>query len=1256
MSNTTSSVIVTEIQVSETDPSKTIWGDVLANQVYFAIVRGTAADETFDAADLSASTLARMATNMRGVTVAMNGGNDTVIGSAYGDTITAGAGVNYVDGGANLGIQGVLPGGGARAVDMLDVYVADAAAAGAVAVIVLDAASGGADASAFASGFNFKVTNGTVETTYIKNIEQVNVRLASDRSFVKAFTTAVLVTDTILPPDQLATATYLAWAIGTEAGDSVDATSAVSAATLATMNAVGRGVYIDAGAGNDTLTGSAYGDYLIGGAGINYVDGGANSGTTPSGGRAEDILQVTVASNPAAAAVQVVALAGSVNAADISAAQAGYSHKVVAAGETSYVKGIERVSIFVSDGVNWWHSRDIPLAVLVSEANLATPNIGDYSVVAWVNGTAGADVIDLGGATSLLSMSLANYMAGSKQGVWVAGGGGDDVITGTAYTDIFINGSGNARIDGGSNRDTFEITVATQAAMDGVVVSVSDDPVYTWMVTYGAGSTQKDYLKNVEGVLVSTATSARFIGLSIGVWEANDLLDVATRMHLASATGTPQADSFDAAVDVSAATRALMDTYGRGVFVDTGAGNDTIKGSGYGDDIYAGAGVNHVDGGANAGLTVAGVKAHDVLRVTVPDQAAADAVQVVVLAPNTGSAQDIAEFNAGYTHKVISAGATDYIRNIERISIETPNSNGRAVSLGVDVNEANLAWPDLASFAQVAWITGTSGADAINAADGSLLSTPLAAQMASAKQGVYVDGGAGDDVITGSPFSDTFLNGAGNSKIDGGANAAQSGRDARDVFQIVVADQAALDAVSVAPSENAAYTWMVTYGAGSTQKDYLKNVEAISVSIQNGGAARSLLLAVEITEIPASQISPYIALVHGSVGADTFNAATDLSAAMLASMVTHRRGIHIDSGSGDDNLTGTPFGDHFLAGAGNDYIDGGLNGGVDPGNRTEDLLELRVASAAAAAAVQLTDLSNGGSAADIAAFARGFTHKVVQPAAGGETDYIKGIEHVLIQVSDGVNSLPGGRDIMLTFALTEVSGSGYRADERHFAQANGTEFADKFDPLTEISAATRALMDTYQRGIVVYGWGGSDIITGSPYGDELTGGDGIDYIDGGANSGTQLGGSAPAQDVLRLNVGNMDDMDAAAVTRLAGGGSAADTAAFNSGYTHKLSVGTMVTDYFKNIELVAIEMIASGGVVYARFIAVTPATSPSGMTAPYGMSFQSSFAPSDTAFDASTTAPRGGASTGVDPLAHHEVDYFTEMDYMVTLVGFPLQG
>ncbi|MET0859208.1 MAG: hypothetical protein ABWY27_20845, partial [Telluria sp.] len=1167
MSKTTSSVTVTEVLSHPTVPAKTAWGGVLADQPYFATVKGSAADETFDVADLSARTQALMGAHKRGVTVDMGGGNDSVVGSAYGDTIAAAAGVNYVDGGAN---QGDAP-GGAAALDMLDVYVADADAAAAVAVFSLDARSAGGDGAAFAGGYKFKVTSGDGETTYVKNVEQVNVRLDSDRSLVKAFS-LIQLHEITLTLDQMATQTHVAIALGTAIGDIFNAATDISSATLARMDAHGRGIIVDTGAGDDRITGSAYGDYIIAGAGVNYVDGGANGGSTPVGGTPQDVLEITVASGAAANAVQVLALAGSADASDISAAQAGYSHKVVTPGETDYIKGIERVSVAISDGASMTFVRDILLAVRVQE--MEAINTSDHSQIALVTGTAGADNIDLASGSTLLPASLADRMTSGKQGARIDGGSGDDTIIGTAYADNIRNGDGNSRVDGGANiaapgfigKDIFDIYVATQADLDAVVVSASDDPLYTWMVTYGAGSTQKDYLRNIEAVIVMAATGGgKGISLTVAVVELSGP-DLASYLYLAWGQGTTQGDTFDAAADISAATLALMETHGRGIQLDTGGGNDTITGSAYGDFIIAGAGINYVDGGANGGTTLSGGAPQDVLRINVASTAAANSVQVVALA-GSADAADVSAAIAGYSHKVVAPGETDYIKGIERVDIVNTEGGSpsfvRDIFLAVEVQE--LGAPYHGAYRQIAWVSGTAGADSIDLASGStLLPASLADRMASGKQGAVIDGGSGDDIITGTAYADHIRNGEGNARIDGGAhNAAPGLFVGKDIFEITVPTQADVDAIVVSASDDPLYTWMVTYGAGSTQKDYLRNIEGISALAATGGNGRWIALSMDVHEVSGPDLANSLHLVWapGTTQDDSFDAAVDISAATQALMATYGRGAHVRTYAGNDTITGSAYGDEIDAGEGVNHVDGGAHGGLRPsGEKAEDVLRVRVADRAAIDAVQVMVLTaNTGSAQDIAEFNSGYTHKVV---SGGATDYIRNIERIIVQDDNG-----GSRDVWLVVTVHEADlAAPNSADYAYAAWVDGTDGADVINLAdgSLLSADLAAQMVTDNEGIAVEGGAGDDVVTGSSFSDRIDGGAGTNYIDGGGNG-------AALPDVLAAHAASKADFDAATVIQLSSASAGADLAAFNSGYLFKLVNGTTQVDYFRNIEEVQID-------------------------------------------------------------------------------------
>lgn len=975
---------------------------------HLAWVYGTAGadaiDLSGDTALLSAALKTAIGARGRGVWVDGGAGGDTITGTGYADNFRNGAGNAKIDGGANVGGK-----------DVFEIAVASADEMNAVRVVASDDPA-----------YTWMVTygDGKNEKDYLKNIEAISVHV-SGTSTGKWIPLAVQVNE-IAAGQDAAKQMHHAWVQGTEHKDDFNASTDLSAATKALMDQHGRGVWVDMGAGDDSATGSAYGDDFDMGAGVNHVDGGANAGSPPWGGLAQDVLRVTVASQAAADAVKVTQLTAGMSGADAEAFDKGYTHKVAAGAETDYLKGIERVvvQIATANGGSAW-GRDIPLVVVAQEADLAAPDASNHYHLAWVNGTEGADSIDASAASTLLSAPLKAAMVSKGRGVWIDGGAGDDTITGSAYADNFRNGTGSARIDGGANiggQDVFEISVASAAEMDAIRVEASDDGNYTWMVSYGPGSTQKDYLKNVEAISVHVngTSTGKWIPLALQVHEiAAGSQDLAQNMHFAWVEGTGGTDSFDAAADLSAGTRALMDQHGRGVYVNLKGGNDTVVGSAYGDDIDAGAGTNYVDGGANTGTLPWGGKAQDVLRVTVASQAAADAVQVTALAAG-GSAEEAAAFAAGYTHKVSAGAETDYIKGIERVSIQIAKNDGsssfaRDIPLVVSVQEANLADSEIGNYSHLAWVNGTAGADSIDMSAAGLLSSPLAAAMANHGRGVWIDGGAGNDTIVGSAYGDFIRNGAGNSRVDGGANAGRDpgGRKASDVFQIEVDSVAAMNAVKVVASDDPGYTWMVTYGANSTQKDYLKNIEAVSIHVPGTGTGRHIPLALEVHEIAAGD-SPanymHLAWATGTAGDDSFNAAVDVSAPTRALMDAAGRGVFVDTGAGNDRIVGSAYGDNIVAGAGINHVDGGANQGTSPGGgAAADVIQMYVADQAAADAVTVTKLGAASSGADADAFALGYEYKVANGAI--EVDYVKNIEQVHVLVwndKDGDGFQDGG--------------------------------------------------------------------------------------------------------------------------------------------------------------------------------------------------------------------------------------------------------
>ena len=899
------------------------------------------------------------------------------------------------------------------------------------------------------------------------------------------------------------------------------------------------------GAGNDTVVGSAYGDNFNMGVGTNYVDGGANEGTTPWGGKASDTLDVYVTAGATAdltaaavAGVTVTALDANASGTDKTAYDAGYRTKVVSGSETDYIKNVENVNVQVWNDINGngqkdWNSdpsknevtfgRNIALAVNVGEVQ-ASGDLSNQMHYAWANGTAGNDTFSAAVGTTDISDATLTLMESHKRGVYVELGAGNDTATGSAYGDNFAMGSGTNYVDGGANEGT---------------------------TPWGA--------------------------------KASDSLDI----YVADQTAA------------NAVTVTALD--GGGTAEDVAAYD---SGKGYTIKVVSGSEVDYVKNIENVNVQIWADKNHDGQRTYTND-------------PTTNEV-----------------------------------SFGRNIALALNVGEIQLdaidktktSWGSkLSDQNQYAWANGTAGNDTFSAAANTTdISSATLKLMLDNKRGVSADMGAGNDTVVGSAYGDNFTMGVGTNYVDGGANEGIDpwGNKAQDVLNIFVTSQAAADAVTVTTLDGtgtaediAAYNSGKRYTAkvvSGSEVDYVKNIENVNVQVwvdKNGDGqrnyssdtnnevtfARNIPLVVNVNEI---HVDPnltnhilgnsgtsgllsnqmFFANANGTAGNDTFSAAadtTDISATTLGLMQANQRGVYVNLGAGNDTATGSGYGDTLNMGAGTNYVDGGANTGTSPGGgKAQDTLEIYVADQNASNAVTVTSLDANSTGADATAYGNHYTQKVV---SGNETDYVKGIENIAIQIWNDADKnsqvdlgeMSFGRSIQLAINVSEIQvdpnltnhilgnagNSGLLSNQMFYAWANGTAVNDTFSAAadtTDIFSATLALMTAYQRGVWVDLKTGNNTAVGSAYGDSFTMGSGINYVDGGANLGTNNGGGK-AQDTLDIYVANQAAADAVMVTVLNGQSIGADATAFDNGFVAKVVAGAE-TDYVKGIEKVNIQI------------------------------------------------------------------------------------
>ncbi len=625
--------------------------------------------------------------------------------------------------------------------------------------------------------------------------------------------------------------------LGNFGNDSFD----FSAATLTDITA------IDGGNGNDTITGSAIADTIIGGGGNDTLNGREGGDTYLVGtGSGLDLIKDTGTTGTDRI------LASADNA---------------AIGFISGFGAANGIEVIGADG----HT-----GVKISGSGFA--DILDFSTIA---------LTDLAG---------------------IDGGGGGDTIIGSVEADTIIGGAGNDTLNGGEGGDTY--LVGTGAGFD----SIKD-----------TGTTGTD------SILASADNAV--IGLVSGFGAANGIEAIGADGHSGVAiAGSTTNDTFDfSAVALTGIVK-----------IDAGSGNDVITGSAASDTIVGGTGNDILNGGeagdtyligAGAGFDVikdSGTTGIDTILVTADNAVigmmagfgAANGIEAISADGHVGvrilgtdfadkldfstvALTGITNIDAGSGNDTVtgSAGADTIIGGLGN-DVLNGGEGGDTYFIGAGAgfdtikdtgtagNDRILAIANNTAIGLVSGFGTASGIETISANGysgvtiaGSMTNDTFDFSAVTLTGITAIDGGAGNDNITGSAAADKIIGGAGSDVLNGG----QSG----DTY--LVGAGAGLDLykdsgttgtdVILATDDNAVIGFMSGFGSAS-------GIEAINA---NGHAGVT---------------------ISGNIAADTL----DFSAATLTGIAA------IDAGGGGDAVTGSAGADTIIGGAGDDTLNGGQGG------------------------------------------------------------------------------------------------------------------------------------------------------------------------------------------------------------------------------------------------------------------------------------------------------------------------------------------
>ena len=636
-----------------------------------------------------------------------------------------------------------------------------------------------------------------------------------------------------------------------------------------------------------------------------------------------------------------------------------------------------------------------------------------------VGTSAANNVAVAAGTTVTFGLGGVDTVTGTSGGDAISGGSGNDILNGGAGNDSLNGGVGNDTLNGGADSDILLGGVGND-------VLHGDDGDDT--IAIAGTDAQGDSFDGGSGsdtILVTGSTDVTLANFdaaasSIENWQGNGQ----------GIIGTGAANTINLGGLTTIAGLA---------YVDGGGGNDVITGSNMNDDLRGGVGNDALNGLAGND-TLSGGAGNDALS-------GGDGDDVLVIA-GTEAQGDTFDGGTG-TDTIAATGATDVtLTSLDTAasSIETWQGNGFGILGTGAANTINLS--------NLGAITGLS----------------------------YVDGGAGDDVITGSNLADDLRGGSANDTLSGlGGNDILTGGAGNDT----VAGGEGDDTISVAGTDALGDSF--DGGAGS---DEILVAGAADLTLANFNAA-------------TSSIERWRGNGKALIG-NSANNAFDLSALVAVASL-----LYVDGGSGNDFIIGTALadvsddlrggtGDDSISGlAGNDVINGGAGNDALSGGDGDDTFLIAGTEARG-------DAIDGGSGLDkiLVSGAADVSLTSFDTAASSiEAWQGNGAAIVGTTAADTIN-LSG---------LATVSGLSFLDGGGGDDLVTGTNFADDL--------RGGAGNDT------LTGLAGNDVLNGGAGNDTLSGGDGNDTLIGGAGNDVQLGGDGDDTFVIAGTDAQADTID-----------------------------------------------------------------------------------------------------------------------------------
>ncbi|MBQ3642628.1 hypothetical protein II906_12000, partial [bacterium] len=384
---------------------------------------------------------------------------------------------------------------------------------------------------------------------------------------------------------------------------------------------------------------------------------------------------------------------------------------------------------------------------------------------------------------SIVGSELGYIVPASGKGLTISGGNGNDTLSGTSGMDTFTGGKGTNTIvyKKGDGNDVITLTNG-----ENLVLNLDCDEA---KVTYEYSPDKKDLLIYTDNTLSEYITLKNFAskdilsGVTVNFKNGTKNIDLKAHTMSASVTesytGTWMNDSINAAGVV---TPPMKKGKVQPVSLNGGAGNDTITGSDFKDNIVGGAGDDLINGSLEAD-TISGGIGHNTVKYSGVSQLAGD---VINLTKKESLTIDISAIAAnGVTYAIsgknlvitVQKGAETESFTISNFAKKDVTTADGAVNLKIsntktiNLREALYLSSENSSEIKTSGknFTGTWLAEEIDASAETLYKDKKKTkEKAETDKGLKLNGGGGNDVLYGTKYSDTISGGAGNDSLLGG--------------------------------------------------------------------------------------------------------------------------------------------------------------------------------------------------------------------------------------------------------------------------------------------------------------------------------------------------------------------------------------------------------------------------------------------------------------------------------------------------------